>query len=579
MEKWMLKNNNINTSELMKRLNISEVTAKILVNRGISEVKAGKIFIDPRLDYLIEPRLMKDMEKGISIIKKCISENLRIMVVGDYDVDGVVSTFILYSALKECGAEVIFEIPHRISDGYGINRSIIDKAIEAEVDTIITCDNGISAIDALKYAKTNGIKVIVTDHHELPTDFEELEAEAIINPKQQDCEYPFKDLCGAGVALKFSQVLFETMGFGQELADKYIHIASIATVCDVVDLTGENRIIVKTGLKEMEKTNNLGLGQLIKATGLKDKTITAYSLGFVLGPCINASGRLDSAKRGVELLISQDAEEAEKLAQELVQLNKERKEMTQRGLTETVNQIEASNLKNDSVLVVYNPNIHESIAGIIAGRLKEKYYRPSILLTSALHDIKGSGRSIQGYNMFKELTKCKELLGNFGGHPMAAGMSLVEGNIDLLRLKLNDNSNLRAEDLVPKVSIDMELTLDRISTDVAEELEYLEPFGKGNPKPVFAAKSVGIHKAQILGANKNVLRLTIRTNKGRFISGVYFGDLEHFRNIIIDKFGEEELEKLFQGIKNEVTFDLAYNIDINDYMGNKNIQLIITNYR
>jgi len=575
----MLKNNNINTSELMKRLKISEVTAKILVNRGISEVKAGKIFIDPRLDYLIEPRLMKDMEKGISIIKKCISENLRIMVVGDYDVDGVVSTFILYSALKECGAEVIFEIPHRISDGYGINRSIIDKAIEAEVDTIITCDNGISAIDALKYAKTNGIKVIVTDHHELPTDFEELEAEAIINPKQQDCEYPFKDLCGAGVALKFSQVLFETMGFGQEPADKYIHIAAIATVCDVVDLIGENRIIVKTGLKEMEKTNNLGLGQLIKATGLKDKTITAYSLGFVLGPCINASGRLDSAKRGVELLISQDAEEAEKLAQELVQLNKERKEMTQRGLTETVNQIEASNLKNDSVLVVYNPNIHESIAGIIAGRLKEKYYRPSILLTSAMHDIKGSGRSIQGYNMFKELTKCKELLGNFGGHPMAAGMSLVEGNIDLLRLKLNDNSNLRAEDLVPKVSIDMELTLDRISTDVAEELEYLEPFGKGNPKPVFAAKSVGIHKAQILGANKNVLRLTIRTNKGRFISGVYFGDLEHFRNIIIDKFGEEELEKLFQGIKNEVTFDLAYNIDINDYMGNKNIQLIITNYR
>lgn len=579
MEKWMLKNNNINTSELMKELNISEVTAKLLVNRGISEVKAGKIFIDPRLDYLIEPRLMKDMEKGISIIKKCISKNLRIMVVGDYDVDGVVSTFILYSALKECGAEVIFEIPHRISDGYGINRSIIDKAIEAEVDTIITCDNGISAIDALKYAKTNGIKVIVTDHHELPTDFEELQAEAIINPKQQDCEYPFKDLCGAGVALKFSQVLFETMGFGQESSDKYIHIAAIATVCDVVDLTGENRIIVKTGLKEMGKTNNLGLGQLIKATGLKDKTITAYSLGFVLGPCINASGRLDSAKRGVELLISQDAEEAEKLAQELVQLNKERKEMTQRGLTETVNQIEASSLKSDSVLVVYNPNIHESIAGIIAGRLKEKYYRPSILLTSAMQGVKGSGRSIQGYNMFKELTKCKELLGNFGGHPMAAGMSLEEGNIDLLRLKLNDNSNLRAEDLVPKVSIDMELTLDRISTDVADELECLEPFGKGNPKPVFAAKSVGIHKAQILGANKNVLRLTIRTNKGRFISGVYFGDLEHFRNIIIDKFGEEEVDKLFQGMKNEVTFDLAYNIDINDYMGNKNIQLIITNYR
>lgn len=579
MEKWMLKNIKINTSVLMKELNISEIIARILINRGIREVETGKIFIDPKLDYLNEPRLMKDMEKGISIIKKCISDNTRIMVVGDYDVDGVISTFILYSSLKECGAEVIYEIPHRVADGYGINRSIIDKALLAGVNTIITCDNGISALDAVKYARDNGIKVIVTDHHDLPADFEELQAEAVINPKQQECEYPFKDLCGAGVALKFCQVLYETMGFGKGSGDKFIHIAAIATVCDVVDLTGENRIIVKNGLKEIGKTNNLGLKQLIKATGLEGKNITSYSLGFVLGPCINASGRLDCAKKGVKLLLSQSIEEADKLAQELVQLNKERKDMTLKGLLEAVNQIEDSDFKKDSVLVVYNPNIHESIAGIIAGRLKEKYYRPSILLTSALHGIKGSGRSIEGYNMFKELTKCRDILGKFGGHPMAAGMSLEEENIELLRIRLNDNSKLCPEDLMPRVTIDMQLPLDMISIKIAEELEYLEPFGKGNPKPVFAEKAVSIHKAQILGSNQNVLRLTIKTSRGRFINGVYFGDIENFTKTAINKFGEEEVEKLFQGRNNEVAFDLAFNLDINEYMGNKNIQLIVTNYR
>ena len=579
MEKWMLKNNNINTSELMKGLNISEVTAKILVNRGIKNVEAGKIFIDPKLDYMNNPMLMKDMGKGISIIKESILNNSRIMVVGDYDVDGVLSTFILYSTLKECEAEVIYEIPHRILDGYGINKSIIDKAINAQINIIITCDNGISAIDAVEYAKKNGIKVIVTDHHELPTNYEELQAEAIINPKQQDCKYPFKDLCGAGVAFKFSQALYEAMDLGQASADKFIHIAAIATVCDVVDLTGENRIIVKNGLKEMRNTNNLGLKQLIKATGLEGKAITTYSLGFVLGPCINASGRLDSAKKGVKLLMSQSVEEADKLAKELVNLNKERKDMTERGLQEAINQIETSDMIKDCILVVYNQNIHESIAGIIAGRLKEKYYRPSILLTSAMHGIKGSGRSIQDYNMFKELTKCSDILCNFGGHPMAAGMSLEEANIDILRLRLNENSNLCTEDLIPRVSIDMQLPLDRISLELAEELEYLEPFGKGNSKPVFAAKSVSIHKAQILGSNQNVLRLTIGTSRGRFINGVYFGDIEDFKNAIINKFGKEEADKLFQGRNNEVCLDFAFNIDINEYMGNKNIQLIITNYR
>ncbi len=578
MEKWMIKNIKGNIKAMADALKISETAANILMNRGITTLSEGRSFLEPKFDYLHEPRLMKDMEKAVGIMEEAINQGRKIMIVGDYDVDGVISTFILYSAVRECGGDVCYEIPHRVNDGYGINCSIIERAAEAEVGLIITCDNGISAFEALQCAADKGILVIVTDHHDIPEDIEMLKASAIVNPKQKDCEYPFKSLCGAGVAYKFAKVLYEEMGVDKGSLEKYIHAAAIATVCDVVDLTGENRIITKNSLKELSATNNPGLKSLIRVTGLQGREITAYTLGFVIGPCINASGRLDCAKKGVELLLAEDEKIAEALALELFQLNKERKEMTLIGVEQAVNQIEEEAMTDHSILVVFNQKIHESIAGIVAGRLKERYSRPVIFLTTGKHGVKGSGRSIEGYNMFEELNKCRYLLGRFGGHPMAAGMSLEEDKVQMLRQELNKNSNLSKEDLVPKVSIDLQLPFRSIDIKLAEELELLEPFGKGNPKPVFAEKNIKIDRASVIGTNKNVLRLSLSQGRNR-LTGVYFGDIESFRNRVEERYGELEANRLFSGDKNKVSLDLAFNVDINDYMGNRNVQLIITNFR
>ncbi|MGE5628652.1 MAG: single-stranded-DNA-specific exonuclease RecJ [Solirubrobacterales bacterium] len=578
MEKWTVKTTKINTKALADSLKISRISAVILANRGIKSASEGEKYINPKFSNMHDGRLMKDMERAVDIVEKAINDGLKIMIVGDYDVDGVISTYILYSALKECQGNVCYEIPHRINDGYGINPTIIDKAAELNVKLIITCDNGISAIDALNHAETLGIDVIVTDHHDIPENFEMIKAAAIVNPKQNDCGYPFKGLCGAGVALKFAEVLFQEFGINKNNLKKYIHAAAIATVCDVVDLIDENRIITRNSLKDLASTENLGLQSLIKVTGLSGKDITTYALGFVIGPCINASGRLDCAKKGVELLLSKDYQTTETLAKELFELNKERKEMTLLGVEKAVNSIEQSELKEHSVLVVYDKDIHESIAGIIAGRLKERYFRPVIFLTAGKHGVKGSGRSIEGYNMFDELTKCRHLLGKFGGHPMAAGMSLDEDMIEMLRIELNTNSTLEQQDFVPKVSIDMQLPINMATLKLAEELQSMEPFGKGNPRPLFAEKNVNILKASILGANKNVLKLSLDSGISR-IGGIYFGDIEYFKSVVLDKFGLEEMDKLFKGDKNKVKLDLAYNLNINEYMGNKSVQLLITNFR
>lgn len=578
MEKWMIKNNKSNIKELADSLKISEISAGILLNRGIKSVNEGKIFLDPKLSYMHDGSLMKDMSKAVAITIDAINKGLKIMIVGDYDVDGVISTFILYSAIKECNGNVCYEIPHRINEGYGINPSIIDKAADKGINLIITCDNGIAAFDALNHAEELGITVIVTDHHDIPEGFEKLMAAAVVNPKQQDCNYPFKGLCGAGVALKFTEVLYKEMSIEKEKLDRFIHGAAIATVCDVVDLIDENRIITKNSLKNLANTKNLGLRALIKVTGLQGKDITAYSLGFIIGPCINASGRLDCAKKGVELLLAQDIDTAETIANELFELNKERKDMTLTGVEKAVKQIEGSNLKNHSVLVVYDETIHESIAGIIAGRLKERYFRPVIFLTSAQHGVKGSGRSIEGYNMFLELTKCKNILNKFGGHPMAAGMSLDKDKVELLREQLNNNSTLNQEEFVPKVTIDMQLPIAKANLKVAEELEALEPFGKGNPRPIFAERNVNIERATILGANKNVLRLSLGEGRTR-VNAIYFGDIEYFKNTVIERYGQLEMEKLFNSQKNMVSLDLAFHLDVNEYMGNSSLQLIVTNFR
>lgn len=586
MKKWFVKNRKTNHKNIAKEFGISEIVSKLLVNRDIIDNDFIDSFIHPTYDKFHNPRKMKDLEKAVEIIKNKIEISKKIMIVGDYDADGVVSLFILYTALKKCGADVIYEIPDRIEDGYGINKSIIDKAIEKGVDTIITCDNGIAAIDTIKYGKELGMTIIVTDHHDIPfiekeegvREFIRSEADAIINPKQEDCKYKFKSLCGAGVAFKFIEVLYEELGIDKSECYKLIEYVAIATVCDVVDLIDENRIFVKNGLKLIENTSNIGLIELKKVTKIEGKEISSYHLGFVIGPCINASGRLDNAKKGVNLLLAKSNEEANKFALELHELNKQRKEMTKDGIENAIKFIEDNKLDKDKVLVVYTPETHESIAGIVAGRVKEVYNIPTIVLTRAKGGVKGSGRSIEGYNMFEELNKCKELLGRFGGHPMAAGLSLDEGNIVPLRKKLNELTILTEEDIVPKIYLDMQLPLESIDFNLIKDIRTMEPFGKGNSKPIFGEKQVTLIKASIIGKNKNVLKLRLMMRNGLYVDGIYFGDIEEFESVIINRYSSEDLNKLYNG-NCRVKVDLAYYPDINEYNGKVSIQVVVQNFR
>lgn len=586
MKKWFVKNRKTNHKNIAKEFGISEIVSKLLVNRDIIDNDFIDSFIRPTYDKFHNPRKMKDLEKAVEIIKNKIEISKKIMIVGDYDADGVVSLFILYTALKKCGADVIYEIPDRIEDGYGINKSIIDKAIEKGVDTIITCDNGIAAIDTIKYGKELGMTIIVTDHHDIPfiekeegvREFIRSEADAIINPKQEDCKYKFKSLCGAGVAFKFIEVLYEELGIDKSECYKLIEYVAIATVCDVVDLIDENRIFVKNGLKLIENTSNIGLIELKKVTKIEGKEISSYHLGFVIGPCINASGRLDNAKKGVNLLLAKSNEEANKFALELHELNKQRKEMTKDGIENAIKFIEDNKLDKDKVLVVYTPETHESIAGIVAGRVKEVYNIPTIVLTRAKGGVKGSGRSIEGYNMFEELNKCKELLGRFGGHPMAAGLSLDEGNIVPLRKKLNELTILTEEDIVPKIYLDMQLPLESIDFNLIKDIRTMEPFGKGNSKPIFGEKQVTLIKASIIGKNKNVLKLRLMMRNGLYVDGIYFGDIEEFESVIINRYSSEDLNKLYNG-NCRVKVDLAYYPDINEYNGKVSIQVVVQNFR
>lgn len=586
LEKWMIKNVNADVNTISKNLGISEVLCKVLINRGICDYDTARTFINPDISFMYSSYLMKDIEKGVEIILNSIIANRKIAIIGDYDVDGVISTFMLYSALKRIGAKVIYEIPHRINDGYGINKNIIDKVYKEGAKTIITCDNGISAIEPIDYAKEKGFEVIVTDHHDVP--FEERDneriyvkpnADAIINPKQKDCNYPFKQLCGAGVVLKFIELLYKKKGIDKKESDAFIEYAAIATVCDVVDLIGENRIIVKIGLELINNTKNIGLKALIKESGLENKKISTFHLGFIIGPCINASGRLDIARKGVELLLTSDEDKALEYAKELVLLNNERKNMTLKGVKEVSEEIEHSSLKDDKIIIAYNKEIHESIAGIIAGRIKKTYNKPTIILTCGEDYVKGSGRSIESYNIFEGLLKCKDILIKFGGHPMAAGLSLEEKNIEILRKRLNEDSNLTDEDLIRKVSLDMHLPLDKITIEIAEELKLLEPYGKGNEKPLFGERNVRLLKAIKIGdGNFLKFKLCNKQNKAA-MDGLYFGDIEEFEAFIIKKYGEEELNNLYNGLPNNIIIDIAFNIDVNEYMGFKTVQLIIQNFR
>lgn len=585
-EKWLLRNKKVDLKAMSEKYKISQLLCKLMVNRDIIDENIINSYINPVYKYLHSPKTMKDVVIAVDIIKRKIQENKKIRIIGDYDVDGIISVFILYTALKKCGANVDYEIPDRIKDGYGINENIVKVAYDEGVDTIITCDNGISAIDQIQYAKDLGLTVIVTDHHDVPfieedgvRTFLSSQADAIINPKQIECEYKFKSICGAGVAFKLMEALYEEIGMDKEECYKLIEFIAIATVCDVVDLIDENRIFVKNGLEMLNNSKNIGINALKKACGLEDKEITAYHLGFVIGPCLNASGRLDSAKKGLELLLMEDDEEAKNLAQEIVDLNDARKHMTKEGVDRAINIIDSTDINNDNILVVYIPDIHESLAGIVAGRVKEKYNKPTIILTKSEEGVKGSARSIEEYNMFEGLLACKELLDKFGGHPMAAGLSLQEDKVDELRIALNNKCELTDEDLTRKIMIDSSLPLEYLNLHLIEELNVLEPFGKGNSKPVFGVRDAKITKAMLLGKDKNVLKLKLLTNNNITIDAMIFNDLENFESKIIEKYGNEELDNLYNKSNNNIPMDFTFYPSINEWNGNKSIQIVVNGIR
>ncbi len=586
MEKWVLKNKKADFAAMMEQYKISEVIARLLVNRNQETEEDIKAYLNPELNRLHNPLEMKDLKKACDILVDKISQGKKIRIVGDYDVDGVAATYVLYTALLKCKAAVDYEIPDRIKDGYGINMNIIDEAYRDGIDTILTCDNGIAAWEQTQKAKELGMTVIITDHHDIPysetagqKEYLVPEADAVVNPKQPDCCYPFQNLCGAAVAFKLVQVLYDRFGINTQEAEALLEIVAIATVCDVMELINENRIIVKHGLKLLKQTGNYGLKALLEKNNINLSSLSAYHLGYIIGPCLNASGRLDTAKKGLGLLLSATEEEADKLAGELKQLNDVRKEMTVKGLEQAVKLVEESNRKSDKVLVVYLKDCHESLAGIIAGRLRERYNKPAIVLTDSEVSVKGSCRSIEQYNIYEELSKCRHLLLKYGGHPLAAGLSLEEAMVELLREEINQNSSLTEEDFIPKISIDILLPLGYLSEELIKELELLEPFGKGNIKPIFAEKNLRVRRASVIGKNSNVLKLNVVNEYGRVMEALYFGDVEAFLEMLVQNYGQEEVDKMFQNRDNKVKLSVTYYPGINEYGGNRTVQIVIQNYQ
>ena len=587
MERWVVLNKKADFYGIGQKFGIDPVIARLIRNRDIIEEKEIEQYLFGTIESLPSPKEMKDMEKATDILVSKIHQGKRIRIISDYDVDGVVSNYILYKGLYSCGASVDYKIPDRILDGYGINENLIKQAYDDGVDTILTCDNGIAAYNQISYAKELGLTVVVTDHHDVPYEEQEGEknyilppADAVVNPKRPDCSYPYKTLCGAVVALKLIIHLYERFHKPRNAWHEFIEFAAIATVCDVVSLTGENRILVKEGLRRLNQTKHIGLSALISATEMEGKQISSYHLGFIIGPCINASGRLKSAEMALMLLLSDDREEALQLAIELKDLNEERKNMTVEGVEQAIFAIENSDLKEDKILVVYLPECHESLAGIIAGRIREKYNKPVFVLTDSEDGaLKGSGRSIEAYSMFEEMSRVKELMSKFGGHPMAAGLTLPKVNLDLFRARLNDLTTLKESDLVAKISIDVPMPISYITESLVEQLKILEPFGTANPKPLFAQKNFSILSARILGARRNVLKLRVADEQGYEMDAVYFGNIEDFHQYLSSHFPENEVEYMYQGRKNSVTLSFTYYPDVNEFRGTKTLQLIIQNYQ
>lgn len=586
MERWVLLRKGADFEAIGKKYQISPRLACLIRNRDVIGEEAVDRYLNGTISDLYDGMLMKDMDKAIDILKEKILEDKKIRVIGDYDIDGVNATYILLEGLERLGADVDSDIPDRISDGYGLNRHLVERAYEAGVDTLITCDNGIAAADEIAYGKEMGMTVIVTDHHEVPFDEQDGEkryrippADAVMDPKQPDCLYPFKGLCGAAVAYKLMEALWESMGKDSADLDDLIENVAIATIGDVMDLDDENRIFVKEGLQMLRRTKNPGLKALIECTGIDKESLNSYHIGFVLGPCINASGRLDTAKRALELLRAGTQKEADILAGDLKALNDSRKDMTEEAVKQAEEQVETTTISKDKVLVVYLPDCHESLAGIVAGRIRENYYKPVFVLTDAEEGVKGSGRSIDGYHMYEELNKCKELLTKFGGHRLAAGLSLPKENVGKFREMLNKNCTLTEEEMKEKVTIDMEMPFGCVTEGLVKELELLEPFGKGNTKPVFAARDVTLLGARILGKNRNVLKLQVQDVNGCRIEAMLFHHADDFLGKLEEQYGKTEVDALLKGRGRQIQISLTYYPDINEYMGKKTPQIVVTHYR
>ena len=574
MEKWFVAMKKADFNGIAEKYQISPIIARLMRNRDVIGDEAIDFYLNGTVEDLYDGLLMKDMDRAVDILKEKIEEGKKIRVIGDYDIDGVNATYILQQGLAGLGADVDTDIPDRIKDGYGLNQMLIDRALEDDVDTIITCDNGIAAMNEIAYGKENGMTIVVTDHHEVPYLEKNGEkkyllppADAVVDPHRADCEYPFKGLCGAAVAYKLVEVLYRVSGKSEQevehLQESLMENVAIATIGDVMDLVGENRVFVKKGLELLKTTKNEGLHALMQCTGVDTANLNTYHIGFVIGPCINAGGRLDTAKRALELLNASNRREAVTLAADLKELNDSRKEMTEEGVEEAVRQIESSSWKDDQVLVVYLPECHESIAGIIAGRIKERYYRPTFVLTRGESGVKGSGRSIEAYDMFAEMSRCRELFTKFGGHRLAAGLSLEEEKVEVFRKRINELADLTEEDLQMKVSIDMRLPFQYINEELIHELKILEPFGKGNGKPLFAESKLRVIQPRIFGKNRNVLKCRLEDQQGNQIEAVYFG----------------EVEDCLRQMEKKQIMSFTYYPSINEYMGRRTIQLTIVNYQ
>lgn len=588
MAKWMVSAKKADFTKIARQFGIDPVIARIIRNRDIVEEGEIERFLHGTIEDMHSPFLLKDVEKAADILCDKIARGKRIRVVGDYDIDGVCAAYILLAGLMECGAQVDSVIPHRIHDGYGMNHHMIAEAYEGGIDTVLTCDNGIAAGEQVAYAKSLGMTVVVTDHHEVP--YEVLEdgsrreclpgADAVVDPKQKECAYPFEGICGAVVAYKLIQVLFARTGCSgaQDMLKELLAFAAFATVGDVMELVDENRIIVKYGLRQIAASGNLGMQALVAVNGLQDKVLSTYHIGFVLGPCLNATGRLDTAQRALRMFMTHDRGEAVSIAGELKELNDSRKNMTLQGTEKATEMVEKSTLREDRVLVLYLPECHESLAGIIAGRIRERFQKPVFVLTRSEDGVKGSGRSIEAYHMYDKMSECKELYTKYGGHKMAAGVSMPEENVDKFRVYLNEHCGLTPEDFVEKIHIDVPMPMSYVTADFVRQLSVLEPFGNGNPKPVFAQKNIRLIRGRILGKNGNVGKYTVEDEGGRQFEMIYFGDMAAWHEFLTEAFGRAEYDRLYRGGNSSIRIHVVYYPELDVYQSKERLQMVMQDY-